>query len=134
MYSEGKAKLAFYLNFIGINVLWFPMFIAGYLGMPRCYFDYLPEFEIYHQVSGIGAVILVVGLLLMMQNFISSWKHGEKAEHNPWGATTLEWHTETIPPVLENHTKVPYIDFDPYEYHHGEPVVKFDYKTMQRID
>jgi len=40
----------------------------------------------------------------------------------------------TSPPPLENHTKVPYVDFNPYEYHHGEPVVKFNYETMQRID
>ncbi|PHQ55626.1 MAG: cytochrome c oxidase subunit I, partial [Sulfurimonas sp.] len=37
MYKEGVAKVAFWLNFIGINLLWFPMFIAGYYGMPRRY-------------------------------------------------------------------------------------------------
>lgn len=132
--SEAKAKLAFWLYMIGINLLWFPMLIAGYLGMPRRYFDYLPEFEIYHQVAGVGAVIIVIAMLIMFQNFIKSWTKGEKAPHNPWSATTLEWHTETLPPILENHTKVPYVDFNPYEYHHGQPVVKFDYKTMQRID
>ena len=59
MYNESQAKFAFYLNFIGFNVLWFPMFIAGYLGMPRRYFDYLPQFEIYHQISFVGAVIFI---------------------------------------------------------------------------
>ena len=132
--NEAKAKTAFWLYMIGLNLLWFPMLIAGYLGMPRRYFDYLPEFEIYHQVSGVGAVIIVIGLILMFRNFISSWRNGEASPHNPWNATTLEWHTATIPPVLENHTKVPYVDFNPYEYHHGQPVVKFDYETMKRID
>ena len=134
LYKESTAKVAFYLNFIGINLLWFPMFIAGYLGMPRRYFDYLPEFEIYHQISGVGAVIIISGLVLMFYNFLSSWKNGEAAPLNPWGATTLEWYTPTSPPPLENHSKVPYIDFGPYEYHHAQPKVKFDLATMKRID
>ena len=135
MYNETVAKLAFWLNFIGINLLWFPMFIAGYLGMPRRYFDYLPEFEIWHQISGVGAVVIFIGLTVMFLNLIQGWRKGTvMTDPNPWGATTLEWHLPTTPPPLENHTKVPYVDFEPYEYHHGEPVVKFDYETMKRID
>ena len=132
--KESTAKVAFWLNFIGINLLWFPMFIAGYYGMPRRYFDYLPEFEIYHQISGVGAAVILAGLVLMFYNFLSCWKKGELSGTNPWNATTLEWHLPSSPPPLENHTKVPYVDFNPYEYHHGEPVVKFDYETMKRID
>ncbi|MDH5464262.1 MAG: DUF2871 family protein [Thiovulaceae bacterium] len=133
MYNETRAKIAFYLNFVGINLLWFPMFIAGYYGMPRRYFDYLPEFEVYHQVSGVGAIVIVTGLIFMMWNLIRGWRKGEKVGVNYWGATTLEWHTQSSPPPLENHPKVPYVDFNPYEYHHGEPVVKFD-ENMKRID
>ena len=133
MYNETRAKIAFYLNFVGINLLWFPMFIAGYYGMPRRYFDYLPEFEIYHQISGIGAIVIISGLIFMMWNLIRGWRKGEKVGVNYWSATTLEWHTQSSPPPLENHPKVPYVDFNPYEYHHGEPVVKFD-ANMKRID
>jgi len=134
MYSEAKAKLAFVILFIGFNILWFPMFIAGYLGMPRRYFDYLPEFEIYHQFSFVGAVIFIVGLVYMFYVLIQGWRKGEASGLNPWGATTLEWHMPTSPPPLENHTKVPYVDFGPYEYKHGQPAVKFDLETMKRID
>ncbi len=70
----------------------------------------------------------------MFYVLIQAWRNGEPSGTNPWHATTLEWHLPTSPPPLENHTKVPYVDFRPYEYHHGEPVVKFDYKTMKRID
>ena len=134
MLNERKAKIGFWLNFVGFNVLWFPMFIAGYEGMPRRYFDYLPEFQIYHQISFLGAIIFITGLIYMFTNFISSMKHGEPSGTNPWNATTLEWHLPSSPPPLENHSKVPYVDFRPYEYHHGEPVVKFDLETMKRID
>lgn len=134
MYDEKKAKIAFFMNFIGFNLLWFPMFIAGYLGMPRRYFDYLPEFQIYHQASFIGAVIFISGLIFMFYVLIQGWRKGEPSGTNPWHATTLEWHMPSSPPPLENHSRVPYVDFDPYEYSKGEPVVKFDYETMKRID
>jgi cytochrome c oxidase subunit 1 len=134
MYDDAKAKLAFYIQFIGFNLLWFPMFIAGYHGMPRRYFDYLPEFQLYHQVAFIGGVMTLAGMLYMFWIFYKGWTTGEKVTPNPWGATTLEWHLPSSPPPLENHSKVPYVDFDPYEYHQGEPVVKFNYETMQRID
>jgi cytochrome c oxidase subunit 1 len=134
MYNEKHAKIAFALNFIGFNMLWFPMFIAGYLGMPRRYFDYLPEFQIYHQVSFFGAVIFISGLIFMFFVLFRGWRHGEPSGTNPWNATTLEWHMPASPPPLENHSKVPYVDFEPYEYKHGQPVVKFDYETMKRID
>jgi len=134
MYNEKKAKIAFYMNFVGINLLWFPMFIAGYLGMPRRYFDYLPEFEIYHQISFAGAVVMVSGLVYMFWVLFQGWRNGEPSGTNPWNATTLEWHLPSSPPPLENHSKVPYVDFEPYKYENGEPVVKFDYETMKRID
>ena len=70
----------------------------------------------------------------MFYVLIQGWRKGEKTGPNPWNATTLEWHLPYSPAPLENHTKVPYVDFDPYEYKHGEPVVKFDYATMKRID
>ncbi len=81
-----------------------------------------------------GAVIFIAGLIYMFWVFFKGWTQGEAATPNPWHATTLEWHLPTSPPPLENHCKVPYVDFNPYEYHHGEPVVKFDYETMRRID
>jgi len=102
--------------------------------MPRRYFDYLPEFQIYHQASFIGAVIFISGLIFMFYVLIQGWRKGEPSGTNPWHATTLEWHMPSSPPPLENHSKVPYVDFDPYEYSKGEPVVKFDYETMKRID
>jgi cytochrome c oxidase subunit 1 len=94
----------------------------------------LPEFQIYHQISFVGAVIFIAGLIYMFWVFFKGWTKGEATTPNPWNATTLEWHLPTSPPPLDNHSKVPYVDFDPYEYKHGEPVVKFNYETMQRID
>lgn len=131
LYDEFKGRIAFTLMFIGFNMLWFPMFIAGFLGNPRRYFDYLPSFTIYHQIAGIGAAIVASALLLVLYNFYKGLREGKEAGDNPWNGTTLEWHIPS-PPPLENFSKIPYVDFDPYEYKDGEPLVQFD-ENFKRI-
>jgi len=131
MYDEAKGRVAFGLMFVGFNMLWFPMFIAGFLGNPRRYFDYLPTFTIYHQLSGIGALLVALGLLLVLYTFYKGLKEGKEAGPNPWRGTTLEWHIPS-PPPLENFSKIPYVDFDPYEYEDGEPLVQLD-ENFRRI-
>jgi len=131
MYDEVKGRVAFGLVFVGFNMLWFPMFIAGFLGNPRRYFDYLPTFTIYHQLSGIGALLVALGLLLVLYTFYKGLKEGKEAGPNPWRGTTLEWHIPS-PPPLENFSKIPYVDFDPYEYEDGEPLVQLD-ENFRRI-
>ena len=125
MYNEKHGKRAFYIIFVGFNVLWFPMFIAGALGMPRRYFDYLPQFTIYHQIATIGSWIFVTGLIYMFINLYKGIKNGKPAGPNPWNATTLEWQIPS-PPQLPNFGTVPYVDFMPYEYEKGEPVHHMD--------
>ena len=125
MYNEKSANIAFGLIFVGFNVLWTPMFFAGILGMPRRYYDYLPEFTIYHQIAAVGAIIFVIGIILMVYNLLKSLKTGENAPKNPWRSTTLEWQISS-PPILENFVRIPYVDFKPYEYKNGEPVHTLD--------
>jgi cytochrome c oxidase subunit 1 len=120
MYNQKIAKVAFWILFIGFNTLYFPMFIMGWLGMPRRYYDYLPEFHIYHLISTIGSWILITGLIIMFTNLIRSIKKGEKVtEKNIWGGETLEWQIDT-PPIHENFEHVPTILEGPYEYKQNE--------------
>ena len=62
LYPEGWAKVAAVMVFIGFNLTFFPQFIAGYLGMPRRYHEYPPEFQVWNVMSSAGASILAVGL------------------------------------------------------------------------
>ena len=48
-------------------------------------------------------------------NFFISMRKEERAEENPWQATTLEWATPT-PPPHGNFLRVPVVDRGPYEY------------------
>ncbi|MDX1808244.1 MAG: cbb3-type cytochrome c oxidase subunit I [Sulfurospirillaceae bacterium] len=130
MYDDKRAKRAFYVIFVGFNMLWFPMFIAGALGMPRRYFDYLPEFTIYHRIATVGSWVFAVGLIYMAYNLYKGLKHGEEAGPNPWNATTLEWQIPS-PPQLANFGTIPYVDFMPYEYEKGEPVHVMDLSVKE---
>ncbi len=117
MYNEKMAKVAAYWIAIGFNTLYFPMFIMGYMGMPRRYYDYLPEFQPLHIISTVGSWILVSGILVMIANLLSGLKNGKKASDNPWGGTTLEW-TVPSPPPLENFEEIPTVTTGPYDHHH----------------
>jgi cytochrome c oxidase subunit 1 len=120
MYNHRAAKTGFWFLFIGFNVLYFPMFIMGWLGMPRRYYDYLPEFHIYHFISTIGSWILITGLIIMFTNLIRSLRKGKiVTEQNIWGGETLEWQVPT-PPPLENFEHIPTITEGPYEYKQNE--------------
>jgi cytochrome c oxidase subunit 1 len=115
MYNEFRANVAWLIIFIGFNVLYFPLFVIGIQGMPRRYFDYLPEFHTGHLISTIGAFILIIGLFLMFLNLFRSRKHGVPAPANPWGGSTLEWQIPSPPPLL-NFDKIPIITDHPYKY------------------
>lgn len=120
MYNRKLGKTSFWFMFVGFNTLYFPMFIMGWLGMPRRYYDYLPEFTSYHFISTIGSWIVVAGFILMFGNLIYSLFKGAKVtEKNFWGGETLEWHTDT-PPIHENFKEIPTVTAAPYEYNQNE--------------
>jgi cytochrome c oxidase subunit I len=115
LYEEHLAKLAWVFQFVGFNMLYFSMFVLGWKGMPRRYYDYLPQFNAPNLVSTIGSWILAAGLFIMFYNLIHSLFAGEKAGDNPWGGATLEWQTSSPPPT-ENFEKVPEVTKGPYAY------------------
>ncbi|MFO0736860.1 MAG: cbb3-type cytochrome c oxidase subunit I [Labilithrix sp.] len=100
MYEEGPAKVGWFLVFVGFNITFIAQFIMGSRGMPRRYYDYLPEFEVFHQVSTVGSWILGVGFLVVLYTFVKSLMSGKPAPRNPWGSAALEWMTPTPPPTF----------------------------------
>lgn len=113
MYNNKIANIAWGINFIGFNMLYFPQFIIGIQGMPRRYFDYLPQFQTGHVISTIGGFILFIGLILMVYNLVRSIKKGDIAPANPWRGVTLEWQIPS-PPTHENFDEIPEIKTKPY--------------------
>jgi cytochrome c oxidase subunit 1 len=119
MYSEGWAKLAALLVFVGFNLTFFPQFIVGYLGMPRRYHMYAEEFQVLNILSTAGASVLGTGFTLPLIYMIYSLFAGPDAGPNPWKSTGLEWKT-TSPPITENFEVDPIVTEPPYNYHKQE--------------
>jgi cytochrome c oxidase subunit 1 len=115
MYPEGWGRLAAMIIFIGFNLTFFPQFVLGYLGMPRRYHMYPPEFQALNVLSTAGASILGVGYLLPLVYLLWSLWYGRVGGSNPWGATGLEWQTPSPPPT-ENFATVPVVTEEPYAY------------------
>jgi len=121
MYAEGWAKLSAVIVFLGFNLTFFPQFILGYMGMPRRYHVYPPEFQVYNVLSSAGASILGIGYLIPFTYFMWSLYRGKPAGNNPWHATGLEWQVQS-PPIPENFAITPVITHDSYEYSTQEVV------------
>lgn len=115
MVNEGTGRISFVLIFVGFNVTFFPQFILGAMGMPRRYYDYLPEYESLNKISSIGAWTIGIGFLVGLYTILHALKFGEKVGPNPWGAKTLEWQTPSPPPHENFHT-TPVVTAGPYEY------------------
>ena len=120
MYPEAWGWVAALLIFIGFNATFFPQFILGYLGMPRRYHDYPPEFQLLNILSSAGAVVLAAGYLFPMVYLVWSLFYGKKAPSNPWDAKGLEW-TTLSPPPTHNFLVQPIVDFEAYDYPHHTP-------------
>jgi cytochrome c oxidase subunit I len=115
MYPEGWGRLAALIVFIGFNLTFFPQFILGYLGMPRRYWQYPPEFQVLNVLSTAGSTILAVGYLLPMVYFLWSMRYGKIADENPWNASGLEWRTSSPPPTF-NFDQTPEVRWEAYDY------------------
>jgi cytochrome c oxidase subunit I len=108
MLSEKIGKLHFWLIVIGFNGTFFVMHPLGLLGMPRRVFTYpdLPYLGLLNMISSIGAYLLALSILVFLINVIHSLLRGAEAGDNPWKGWTLEWSTNSPPPV-ENFEVVP---------------------------
>ena len=111
LYNELLGKLHFFIMFIGVNVIFFPMHFLGLDGMPRRIPDYTPAFAYWNKISSIGYMITAVGVAIFFVNLFWSLAAGRKAPNNPWGegATTLEW-TLSSPPPFHQFSTLPKID------------------------
>jgi cytochrome c oxidase subunit 1 len=89
------------------------MFILGYQGMPRRYFEPPPQYHGWSVVSTVGSWLLAVGLIIIFSNLIRALFKGPKASSNPWGGGTLEWSIPSPPPA-ENFIEIPVVESGPY--------------------
>ncbi len=115
MYNFRNAYWAAILLTTGFMLHYMPMFVLGLQGMPRRYFDYLPQFEAGNFVASFGAYMMVAAIALMFYNLLASLRSGSRAPADPWGGTTLEWSLPSPPPT-HNFEDEPEIKDYPYDF------------------
>jgi cytochrome c oxidase subunit 1 len=101
----------FAVLFVGFNVTFFPMHILGLMGMPRRVYTYPEEMSwtTLNVVSSLGALLLVLGGIMLLYNVAHSYRAGAVAGDNPWNADSLEWATTSPPPVY-NFLEIPVVE------------------------
>jgi cytochrome c oxidase subunit I len=114
-YPETIARAAALLMFLGFNLTFFPQYILGYLGMPRRYHAYPPQFQVLNVLSSAGASILAAAYLMPLFYLVWSLLYGERASANPWHAIGLEWQTPS-PPFTNNFDTTPVVTEGRYDY------------------
>jgi cytochrome c oxidase subunit I len=104
--NELLGHVHFWLFFIGVNVLFFPMHFLGNQGMPRRYPDYPAAYAYWNEIASYGYLIMGAGVVVFFANVIVSLVAGRRAEGNYWGegATTLEWTLSSPPPYHQFET------------------------------
>jgi cytochrome c oxidase subunit 1 len=132
MFDERLGKLHFWGTFLGTYAIYLPMHYIGALGVPRRYFalgttDFIPEsaFELNAAITIAALIVAAFQIVFFINVFKSLWK-GEKADPNPWEATSLEWQTPDTPPNHGNWgPNLPVVYRWAYEY--ATPGVKDDF-------
>jgi cytochrome c oxidase subunit 1 len=131
MYNDFLSRFAAILVFVGFNLTFLPQFVVGYMGMPRRYHMYPPEFQVLNVMSSAGASVLAVGYVIPVFYLLYSLKRGPVAGPNPWGASGLEWQMPSPPPT-ENFAVTPRVTTEPYDYepHVVPPVTATEMKLV----
>jgi cytochrome c oxidase subunit 1 len=115
LYPELPAKVGAVIIFVGFFFTFGPQFILGYLGMPRRYAVYPPEWQVLNVFSTAGATVMGLGYLLTMFYLFWSLFYGPVAGPNPWRAYGLEWQTNSPPPT-DNFHELPIVTREAYDY------------------
>jgi len=123
MLDEKLGKWHFWLLFVGFWLTFMPQYVVGLKGMPRRVASYPSNlgWQIYNELSTIGAFIIGASFAILLWNFWKSWRKPVPAGDNPWDAHTLEWFT-TSPPPHHNYTHLPPIRSErpTWDYNHPD--------------
>ena len=111
----------FWLTFIGIYSIFFPMHYIGIAGFPRRYysftnFDAFSGFTDLNMFISVAAIFAFVGQFIFLFNFFYSIFRGRKAPANPWKSNTLEWTTPRVPGHGNWPGEIPHVYRWPYDY------------------
>jgi len=114
--NETLAKIHFWGMFVFFNLTFFPLFVAGMLGMPRRVSSYNPNLHGLNVFVSISAFCLGASMLVLAANLVWSLLiRREPAEANPWGSKSIEFQLPSPVPA-HNFDRIPVINSAPYGY------------------
>ena len=95
-------KISFWGWVIGYWVAWTPIYVVGLMGTTRRvrHFDD-PSLQIWFVIAGIGALIILVGIVAFVIQIAVSIRNREALRDttgDPWDGRTREWSTTSPPP------------------------------------
>jgi cytochrome c oxidase subunit 1 len=99
MMNEKLGYLHFWMTFVGVYMVFFPMHYIGIAGFPRRYYSFT-SFDAFKSFTDLNAFISAAAIItfsaqfIFAFNFFYSMFRGRKAPKNPWNSNTLEWTTE----------------------------------------
>ena len=130
MMDEKLGYVHFWLTFIGIYLVFFPMHYIGIAGFPRRYysftnFDAFSMFTDLNSFVSVAAIITFGAQIIFAFNFLYSIFKGRIAPANPWRSNTLEWTTPRNPGHGNWPGKIPEVYRWPYDY--SKPGAKEDF-------
>jgi len=121
-YPRLIANISAIIVFVGFNFTFFPQLVVGWMGMPRRYHSYNPDYQILNVLSTTGASVLGIGFIMPVFYLLWSLVYGKDAGSNPWGARGLEWEECTSPPDPHNFHEIPVVTKACYSYTGEETV------------
>jgi cytochrome c oxidase subunit 1/cytochrome c oxidase subunit I+III len=100
LYFELPGQISFWIIFVGTNLLFFPMYVVGLLGMPRQIYTYQSGtgWDAYNAAETAGAYLTAIGILVLFTNLVVSYFRAPPSGDDPWYGPTLEWATTSPPP------------------------------------
>lgn len=130
MMDEKLGYIHFWISFVGIYMVFFPMHYIGIAGFPRRYYSFT-NFDAFSTFVDLNSFISIAGMItfaaqfLFLFNFFYSMFRGKKAPANPWKSNTLEWSTPRVPKHGNWPGEIPTVHRWPYDY--SKPGAKEDF-------
>ncbi|WP_192346709.1 cbb3-type cytochrome c oxidase subunit I [Algoriphagus sp. Y33] len=111
----------FWITFVGVYMVFFPMHYIGIAGFPRRYytwtnFDFANMYTDLNMFVSVAAIVTFSAQFIFLFNFFYSMYRGRKATQNPWRSNTLEWTTPIEPGHGNWPGEIPSVYRWPYDY------------------
>jgi cytochrome c oxidase subunit 1 len=130
MMDDRLGYIHFWITFVGVYMVFFPMHYIGIAGFPRRYYTWT-NFEAFNGFADLNMLVSIAAILTLsaqfvfLFNFIYSIFRGKLAPANPWNSTTLEWTTPRFPKHGNWPGEIPTVYRWPYDY--SKPGAKEDF-------